>query len=223
MPIGLRRIGLPLLAGMGIGVGNAQTPLPIPTTTQTTTQAPAQMSNQTPAQALLPVCGACHGADGNSAIPGTPSLAGQPRVFMENQLVLIREGLRIVPAMKGLLARTRDEDLVTLAKIYAELPAKPAPGQSESGPIDADKIKRGATLSKAGLCATCHSADYTGREQMPRLAMQREDFLRASLKEFRDGPAAGRDTIMAATLRGMSDQQLNDLAHYFATAGRHPK
>ncbi len=219
MPNWSGSIGLVFLVGIPIGVGNAQTPVPLPTTTQTPTQTPTR----TPVQALLPVCGACHGADGNSAIPGTPSLAGQPRVFIENQLVLIREGLRDVPAMKGLLERTSDEDLVALAKVYAELPAKPAPGQPDSGQIDPDKIKRGAALSKASLCASCHSVDYAGREQMPRLAMQREDFLRASLKEFRDGPAAGRDTNMTATLRGMSDQQLNDLAHYFATAGRHPK
>ena len=170
------------------------------------------------AQALLPVCGACHGADGNSVIAGTPSLAGQPKLFIENQLVLIREGLREVPVMKGVLAKLSDEDLVGLAKLYSEMPAKPP-----ATDIDAARIKRGAEISQAARCASCHSPDYSGREQMPRLAMQREDFLIASLKEFRNGPAAGRDTVMASTLRGMTDSQLEDLAHYFATAGRHPK
>lgn len=51
---------------------------------------------------------------------------------------------------------------------------------------------------------------------MPRLSGQREDFLFSSMREFRDGNATGRDTIMAATLRGMSDEELRDLAHYFA-------
>ena len=53
--------------------------------------------------AAAAACTACHGPDGNSQIPAIPSLAGQPRVFIENQLVLIREGLRDVPAMKGML------------------------------------------------------------------------------------------------------------------------
>ena len=35
-------------------------------------------------------CAACHGADGNSTLAGTPSLAGQPKVFLENYLVLTR-------------------------------------------------------------------------------------------------------------------------------------
>ena len=39
-------------------------------------------------------CAACHGADGNSAIPGTPSIAAQPRIFLENYLVMTREGIR---------------------------------------------------------------------------------------------------------------------------------
>jgi hypothetical protein len=35
---------------------------------------------------------------GNSPSPAIPSIAGQPRVFIENQLVIMREGLREVPA-----------------------------------------------------------------------------------------------------------------------------
>lgn len=170
------------------------------------------------AQALLPTCGACHGSDGNSQIPGTPSLAGQPRLFIENQLVLIREGLRVVPQMTGMLDKVKDEDLTGLAKRFSEMPAKPG-----TSAVDADKVKRGAEISKAGGCGGCHLPDFVGKDQIPRLAMQREDFLNTNMRQFRDGPPAGRDTIMASTLRGMTDAQISDLAHYFATAGRHPK
>ena len=56
-----------------------------------------------PAQAQQPpqlaLCIACHGPQGNSQIPLTPSLAGQPKLFLENQLVLIREGLRDIAQM----------------------------------------------------------------------------------------------------------------------------
>jgi cytochrome c553 len=47
--------------------------------------------------AKLAVCAACHGPDGNSVMDGVPSLAGQPKVFLENNLILIREGIRNVP------------------------------------------------------------------------------------------------------------------------------
>jgi cytochrome c553 len=162
---------------------------------------------------LMPMCGACHGADGNSSMAGVPSLAGQPKVFIENQLVMIREGMREVPQMKGILDQVKDEDFTALAKIYAALPAKPS-----SVKLDAEKIKRGATLSKQGLCGSCHLQDYAGQQQIPRLAQQREDFLLASMQQFRDGKTVGRDTMMTGVLRGFTDQQLGDLAHYFTFA-----
>jgi cytochrome c553 len=163
---------------------------------------------------LMPLCGACHGADGNSSMVGVPSLAAQPKVFIENQLVMIREGMREVPQMKGLLDAVKDEDFTALAKLYSALPSKP-----QATKPDAEKMKRGAALSKQGLCGSCHLQDYAGQQQMPRLAQQREDFLLANMQQFRDGKATGRDTMMTGILRGFTDAQLSDLAHYFAMTG----
>lgn len=169
---------------------------------------------QSPPAQTLQLCAACHGDKGNSQMPGSPSLAGQPRVFIENQLVMIREGLREVAQMKGLLTDMKDEEFTVLAKYYSQQKI-----QAQTIALDTSKVARGAVLSKRGQCGSCHLPDYAGRDQMPRLAGQREDFLLSSMKEFRDGRATGRDTIMAATLRGLSDGDLTDLAHYLATAG----
>ncbi len=168
---------------------------------------------QSPSEQTLQLCAACHGDKGNSQMPRSPSLAGQPRVFIENQLVMIREGLREVAQMKGLLAEMKDEEFTTLAKYFSQQKIQP-----QATALDASKAARGAVLSKRGQCGSCHLPDYAGRDQMPRLAGQREDFLLSSMKDFRDGRATGRDTIMVATLRGMSDGELTDLAHYFATS-----
>lgn len=157
------------------------------------------------------VCAACHGADGNSVTPGSPSLAAQPRLFLENTLVMVREGLRDIAVMRGMLKGFTDAEISAVARFYSSQTLKPQPPAA-----DAARVARGATLSKAALCGTCHLPDYSGREQMPRLSGQREDFLFSSMRDFRDGSATGRDTIMAATLRGMSDEELRDLAHYFA-------
>ena len=51
---------------------------------------------------------------------------------------------------------------------------------------------------------------------MLRLAGQDEPYLVQSMKQFRDQPGPGRDTIMAATLRGLSDDELAQLAHHLA-------
>ena len=164
-----------------------------------------------PSKDRLAACAACHGANGVAPSPAIPSLAGQPKLFIENQLVLMREGLREVPAMQAAVAGLSDEDIVALARHYAALPLKPAPG-----PLQADKQRAGADLSKQGGCGTCHLPDYRGQNQVPRLAGQHEAYLLASMKQFRDHPGPGRDTIMAATLRGIGDADLERLAHYLA-------
>ncbi len=173
------------------------------------------------AQAVPPrsaQCGACHGMDGNATQPGMPSLAGQPMVFLENTLVLIREGLREIPAMKGQLDGVSDAEISALARHFAA--QKPAvPG----APAYADRAQRGAQLSRQGLCGSCHESDYRGREQIPRLAGQREDYLLASLRLFRSGVTPGRDTMMSAVLNGMSDADLVSLAHYLSHAPLAPR
>ena len=159
----------------------------------------------------LQVCGACHGPDGNSKIAGTPSLAGQPKTFLENQLVMIREGMRDIPAMKGQLDGVNDATIIALAKFYASSPAV-----SQAGVRNPALFEKGQVISKEALCGTCHLPNYVGRDQMPRIAAQREDYLLYSMRQFRSNQAIGRDTIMAASLYGMSDDDLKAIAHYLS-------
>jgi len=156
-------------------------------------------------------CAACHGVDGNSKTSASPSLAGQPRTFLENQLIMIREGIRDIPAMKGQLDGVRDPEIIALAKHFSSLPLKPL-----NAPRNTALFERGAVLSKQALCGTCHLPDYRGRDQMPRLAGQREDYLLHSMRQFRDNQAIGRDTIMTASLYGIPDADLIAIAHYLA-------
>lgn len=165
-----------------------------------------------PPAMLLAQCAACHGERGVSTLIGTPSLAAQPKVFTETQLVLIREGLREVPAMQTVVKAMSDETISALAAHFAAQPA-PAPAAL----TQANKARAGAALSQRLLCGTCHLAKYEGQQQVPRLAGQREDYLLPAMTQLRDNPGPGRDTIMAATLRGLSDADLGALAHHLAT------
>lgn len=178
-------------------------------TTQTSVASPL-------AQALhQKACAACHGVDGHSQIDGVPSLAGQPAVFIETQLVYIREGLRDVPAMKEVSKGLSDAEMTQLGRWYATLPAKAQSGR-QGNRINAAAFARGQVLAKQALCGTCHMPNYQGQQQVPRLSSQREDYLQVTLRLMRDGQAAGRDTIMTTALEGLDNQALDDLAHYFA-------
>jgi cytochrome c553 len=169
----------------------------------------------TPAQAQQPqkleLCVACHGPQGNSQNPLIPSLAGQPKVFMENQLVIIREGLRDIPQMKGLLDGMKDADIVVLANYFSTQTPIRSPGL-----VNDETYQRGKDIAANMRCGNCHLPDFVGQQQVPRLAGQQEAFLLFAMKQFRDHPGLGRDSIMAASLYGLKDNDLADLAHFLA-------
>jgi cytochrome c553 len=157
-------------------------------------------------------CAACHGIDGNSTMPGSPSLAAQPTLFLETQLVLIREGVRPIAAMQGLLDGLTDAELAAMAQHFSQRPLHAA--QAE---IDEARAQRGRSLAEREQCASCHSPRYLGQQHVPRLAGQREDYLVRSMRELRTNRASGRDTMMSAVLQQLTDRDLADVAHYLAT------
>ena len=69
------------------------------------------------------VCTACHGADGNSASPDFPKLAGQHRDYLEKALRDYKSGARKNPIMQGFAAPLTKDDMENLAAYYAAQPA----------------------------------------------------------------------------------------------------
>lgn len=165
-------------------------------------------------EAVVEACGQCHGEDGNSALAGVPSLAAQPEIFLSTQLILFRERLRPSEEMAPLARGLSDATILALADHFAGLPAR-----SEAGPGDPDLLARGRRLAKAGRCGTCHLPDFSGRQQIPRLAGQREDYLVAALGAYRDETRGGADTTMIDVMSGASDAEIRALAHFLARQG----
>lgn len=164
------------------------------------------------AQDRLPLCEACHGAGGVSQTAGTPSIAGQPKLFLETQLVLFREELRIAPQMQAAVNAMTDKEITRLADHYAAQPARPV----ADGPADAALARQGLGFAQKAHCGSCHLPDFRGRQQIPRLAGQREEYLVESMLAYRDNRRTGGDTIMAAALYGASDADIRAVAHYLA-------
>lgn len=164
------------------------------------------------AQDRLQLCAACHGPGGNSVQPLIPSIAGQPKVFLETQLVLIREEVRRSPQMLPVVKGMKDAEIVQLADHFSKLPAK----AMESGAPDKALMTRGARRAVELRCGVCHLSDFRGQNQVPRLAGQREAYLEAEMRAYRDGKRSGGDTIMAAALYGVSDADIKALAHFLS-------
>jgi cytochrome c553 len=145
-------------------------------------------------------------------MPQVPSIAQQPQLYLENQLVYFREGLRNSPVMEQVLKEVKDDELGVLAKHFAAQKASAVPASG----ADAAKQARGAEIVGRNHCGQCHLPNLQGRAQMPRLAGQREDYLLHAMTGYRDGKRTGADTTMTEVLSGMSDADLAALALYLA-------
>jgi cytochrome c553 len=157
-------------------------------------------------------CLACHGPDGNSVTAGIPSIAGQPKLFIETQLVLMREELRPAPQMLPVVKGMKDAEITRLAEHFSKLPAR----SMAAGAADPKLMKQGMARARDLRCGVCHLSDFSGQNQVPRLAGQREEYLGAEMLAYRDGRRKGGDTIMAAALYGVSDADIKALAHFLS-------
>lgn len=75
-----------------------------------------------------------------------------------------------------------------------------------------------AGKSKAATCGACHGMNGISPNDMwPNLAGQKEGYLVAQMKAFRDGQRA--NPMMAPMAAGLSDADIADLAAYYASLG----
>ena len=174
-------------------------------------QAAAQSINSSrPKQ--LEICLSCHGEDGNSRTPMIPSIAGQPEFFITNQLIYMREGVRPTPSMTPFVEQLKDSDIEELGRAISAL----EPARSEEF-VDPNLAVRGQKLAEQMRCASCHLPSFHGQEQMPRLSGQRIDYMAQAMRAYRDSQRPGADPMMSNVVVGLSDADIEALAHYAAS------
>ena len=82
---------------------------------------PALAWAQSKAPAAAQMCSTCHGADGLSTIPNAPNLAGQPALYIAEQMKAYRSGKRSHEVMNVVAKPLSDADIDTLAAWYASI------------------------------------------------------------------------------------------------------
>lgn len=162
----------------------------------------------------LAACLACHGEKGISENPEVPSLAGMPADFTLIQLFLFRQGTRKIEVMNDLAKDMSDDDLRNFSAYFAKL----APPKASAEPPNPEIAARAQAAIAKNHCASCHNPDFSGRDQMPRLAAQREDYLLKALRDYKTAQRPGYDATMDEVIRPVTDQDIVDLAHYLARA-----
>jgi cytochrome c553 len=157
-------------------------------------------------------CLACHGERGQSETENTPSLGAQQPAYALIQLFMFREKLRVFEPMNEMAKALSDDDLRTFSEFIGKLP-KPAPPADAGDPA---RMARGQALAAQHRCNACHNTDFSGKENVPRIANQREDYLSKTMREYKDNSRHGYDGTMAEVLQPVVPEQIADLAYYLA-------
>jgi len=89
--------------------------------------APATAADASAGRQKAGVCAACHGPDGLSTLPNAPNLAGQPEIYVSEQLRAYRSGKRTNEQMSVIAKSLSDQDIDDLAAWYnsIKIEAKP--------------------------------------------------------------------------------------------------
>lgn len=75
-------------------------------------------------KAKAETCAGCHGAEGISANPEWPNLAGQKAKYLVNQMKAFRDGDRKNALMSPMAASLSDDDIANIAAYYSSLGKK---------------------------------------------------------------------------------------------------
>ena len=173
--------------------------------------AASPLSAETIAERAAP-CLACHGEKGTSEMENTPSLGAQQPAYALIQIFMFREKLRVFEPMNEMAKNLTDDDLRTFSDYLATLP-KPVPPADAGDPA---RMAAAKTLTAQFRCDSCHNADFSGRDSIPRIANQREDYLAKTLREYKDNSRHGYDATMADVMGSVSDAQIVELAYFLA-------
>jgi len=148
-------------------------------------------------------CGGCHGDEGVSGSPTTPSLAGQDAQYIVAALHAYKNGSRSDETMKGLAGSIDDNTMKNLAAYFAAQQPK------------APNVRRPLTTEEwTERCDRCHGINGNSTNpRIPALAGQRLDYLEKVLHDYQTG--ARKSPQMAAMTDALTEQDIEGLtAHY---------
>lgn len=159
-------------------------------------------------------CEGCHSVEGYSnSYPSyhVPRLGAQHAEYVVGALKAYQNKQRNHGSMLGNSASLSDKDIEDIAAYVAKFKGIRT-GLEVSGDVAAGR-------KKAAACATCHGDDGNSAEgNFPRLAAQYESYLVKALQDYKSG--ARNNPMMAAFAASLSDQDMKDIAAFYASQPR---
>lgn len=160
------------------------------------------------------LCERCHGADGNSSKPLSPSIAGDPAEYIITAMKEYRDGARQckhLPMKCKMVAKWSDEDVATAAAYFAQSKRVAA-----KQPFDESLVATGKSIHEE-KCAKCHDAGAADTSQpAPLLNGQWMEDLQYGLEEYASGARKEPDEMRTA-VESLDDSQLKAVLNYYAS------
>jgi len=159
-------------------------------------------------------CFGCHGIPNYTNIYPTynvPKIGGQHAERIIAALQAYQSGARQHPTMSAQAASLSRQDIEDIAAYLATFDGGDAE-PSRGGDVAAGK-------EKAQTCAGCHGADGQSPNPMyPVLSSQYADYIVQALRGYKTGQR--KDPIMTSLAAPLTDQDMKDLAAWFASQKR---
>ncbi len=108
---------------------------------------------------LAYTCAGCHGTNGNSKGPATPSLAGASKDYIIEVMEYYQTGERVSTIMGRIAKGYTKDEVKAIAEFFSKQTFVPAKGQK----FDAKLAKKGAKLHDK-YCEKCHAEGGTSSE-----------------------------------------------------------
>lgn len=163
-------------------------------------------------KALAAPCAKCHGEDGNSNIPGTPSLAGQQPHYLVAAIQEYHQGDRAKGVMTSSLRDSGKLELESMALYFAtQTPVKRAA---------AARGDAAAGEPASAMCGGCHGAHGVSVDAAtPSLAGQDAEYLVKATKAYR---TTRKNWGMQRYVAGLGDKDIDNIAAYYAAQSPKP-
>jgi cytochrome c553 len=165
------------------------------------------------------VCGACHGADGNSVNPMWPSIAGQHATYLLEQMQAFKNGTRSDPLMTAQSMLLSDEDMRDLAVYFSEQRAASRAVSDESLVTKGEAVYRGGDReSSASACIACHGPTGKGNPaaSYPVIRGQYAVYTAKQLRDYASGArkSDGVTRVMRDIAARLSDDDIKAVSAY---------
>lgn len=168
------------------------------------------LANPPSAEMLGFTCAACHGYDGASNGPATPSIAGMPTEYFVETMKAFKNGERPATVMDRIAKGYSDEEIGKLADYFAG--KRPAPAAQS---FDAALADKGKQVHEAS-CEKCHEDGGRKGDGSGVLAGQWMPYLKHAIIDFNGGHRE-MPKKMRANMKELSEKDFEALMHFYAS------